>query len=131
MSNEKLVRKVLRTLPKRFAHKVTAIEEAQGLFIMSFDELIGNLTTFEMTLEVTEPGKGKGVALKASNSKNGKENLAETVSMLAKNFNKILKRFNKKPYSGGSTPGMFDERIDRGRKNSKFGGSSNGGTNTS
>ncbi|GAA0146502.1 hypothetical protein LIER_06436 [Lithospermum erythrorhizon] len=27
-SNEKLVKKVLRTLPKRFAHKVTTIEEA-------------------------------------------------------------------------------------------------------
>ncbi|GAA0174180.1 hypothetical protein LIER_27623 [Lithospermum erythrorhizon] len=34
MSNEKLVRKTLRTLPKRFAHKVTAIEEAQNLTTM-------------------------------------------------------------------------------------------------
>ncbi|GAA0149770.1 hypothetical protein LIER_08868 [Lithospermum erythrorhizon] len=69
--------------------------------------------------------------LLTSNSENGDENLAETVNMLAKNFNKILKRFNKKPYSGGSTPGMFDQRTNRGWKNSKFGGSSNDGTNSS
>ncbi|GAA0172401.1 hypothetical protein LIER_26237 [Lithospermum erythrorhizon] len=31
MSNEKLARKILRTLPKKFAHKVTAIEEAQDI----------------------------------------------------------------------------------------------------
>ena len=29
MSDEKLVRKILRSLPKRFAMKVTAIEESQ------------------------------------------------------------------------------------------------------
>ncbi|GAA0154760.1 hypothetical protein LIER_12649 [Lithospermum erythrorhizon] len=63
MSNEKLVRKVLSTLPKWFAHKVTTIVEAQDLSTMGFDELIGNLTTFEMMFEATEPSKEKGVAL--------------------------------------------------------------------
>ncbi|GAA0152259.1 hypothetical protein LIER_10780 [Lithospermum erythrorhizon] len=37
ISNEKLVRKVLRTLPKRFAYKVTIIEEAQDLMTMRID----------------------------------------------------------------------------------------------
>ncbi|GAA0151709.1 hypothetical protein LIER_10369 [Lithospermum erythrorhizon] len=37
MSNEKLVRKVLRTLPKRFANKVTTIKEAQDLTTMRID----------------------------------------------------------------------------------------------
>ncbi|GAA0163413.1 hypothetical protein LIER_19287 [Lithospermum erythrorhizon] len=97
MSNEKLVRKVLRTLPKRFAHKAL------------------------------EPNKGQGVALQVSSSDNGEENLAETVNMLAKNFNKTLKRFNKKPYSGGSTPDNFDQRTDKGWKNSKYGGSKSSG----
>ena len=31
MTNEKLVRKILRSLPKRFAMKVTAIEESQDI----------------------------------------------------------------------------------------------------
>ncbi|GAA0186246.1 hypothetical protein LIER_33534 [Lithospermum erythrorhizon] len=117
MSNEKLVKKVLRMLPKRFAHKVTAIEEAQDLSIMGFDELIENLTTFEMTLEITEPAKGKGVALQASNSENGEENLAETLNMLVKNFNKTLKRFNKKPYFGGSTPAFTARDIQEAMVN--------------
>ncbi|MCI34724.1 gag-pol polyprotein [Trifolium medium] len=49
MSEEKLVRKTLRSLPKRFNMKVTAIEEAQDLSTIKVDELIGSLQTFEMT----------------------------------------------------------------------------------
>ncbi|GAA0173246.1 hypothetical protein LIER_26902 [Lithospermum erythrorhizon] len=131
MSNEKLIRKVLRTLPKKFAHKVTAIEEAQYLSTMGFDELIGNLTTFKMMFEAMEPSRGKGVALQVSNLDNGEENLAEIVNMLAKNFNKTLKRFNKKPYSRGSTIGNFDQWTDKGWKNSKYGGSNSSGNTQS
>ncbi|GAA0155188.1 hypothetical protein LIER_12970 [Lithospermum erythrorhizon] len=46
MNNKKMVRKVLRTLPKRFAHKVTAIEEAQDLTTMRLDEGDHNETNF-------------------------------------------------------------------------------------
>ncbi|GAA0185892.1 hypothetical protein LIER_33180 [Lithospermum erythrorhizon] len=80
---------------------------------MGFDELIGNLTTFEMMFEATELNKGKGVALQVSISDKREENLAETVNMLAQNFNKTLKHFNKKPYSGGSTQGSFDQGLIR------------------
>jgi hypothetical protein len=34
MTNEKLVRKILRSLPKRFSMRVTAIEEAQDISII-------------------------------------------------------------------------------------------------
>ena len=63
-SEEKLVRKTLRSLPKRFAYKVTAIEEAKDIQKMKLGELIGSLKTFEMNLE-EERGekKEKGVAL--------------------------------------------------------------------
>ncbi|GAA0185805.1 hypothetical protein LIER_33093 [Lithospermum erythrorhizon] len=64
MSNKKVVRKVLRMLPKKFAHKVTAIVEAQDLTTMCLDELIGNLALFEMALDegyhVTFGDGGKG-----------------------------------------------------------------------
>ncbi|GAA0175127.1 hypothetical protein LIER_28367 [Lithospermum erythrorhizon] len=82
MINEKLVRKVLRTLPKRFAHKVTAIEEAHDLTTMRFDELIENLTTFEMMFESMESNKRKGIALQASCEDKEEEDLAETMSLL-------------------------------------------------
>jgi len=40
LNDEKLVRKILRSLPKRFDMKVTAIEEAQDISGMKVDELI-------------------------------------------------------------------------------------------
>ncbi|CAM8926941.1 unnamed protein product [Rhodiola kirilowii] len=43
LPEEKVVRKILRSLPKRFAMKVTAIEEANNVKTMGWKELIGNL----------------------------------------------------------------------------------------
>jgi len=48
MSEERLVRKILRSLPKKFDMNVTAIEEAQDIANMKVEELIGSLQTFEM-----------------------------------------------------------------------------------
>lgn len=44
----KIIRKIPRTLPKRFHSKVTAIEECQDLDKMKLEELIGSLQTFEL-----------------------------------------------------------------------------------
>ena len=65
-SEEKLVQETLRSLPKRFAYKVTAIEEAKDVQNMKLDELMGSLRTFEMNLE-EEKGdkKPKGIAFQA------------------------------------------------------------------
>ena len=43
MSDEKLVRKIFRSLPKRFDMKLTAIEEAHDISSLKVDELIGSL----------------------------------------------------------------------------------------
>lgn len=48
MSEAKLVRKILRSLPKIFYMKVTTIEEAQDINNMKVDELMGSLQTFEL-----------------------------------------------------------------------------------
>ena len=45
MSKEKLARKILRFLPKKFDMKVTATEEAQYISCIKVDELIGSLQT--------------------------------------------------------------------------------------
>ena len=50
ISNSKVVRKILRSLPKRFRAKVTAIEESKDVDSLKIDELVGSLQTFEMTL---------------------------------------------------------------------------------
>ena len=51
-SEEKLVRKTLRSLPRRFTYKVTTVEEANDILKMKFEELIGSLRTFKMNLGV-------------------------------------------------------------------------------
>ncbi|GAA0176351.1 hypothetical protein LIER_29358 [Lithospermum erythrorhizon] len=85
MSNEKLVIKVLRMFPKKFSHMVTTIEEAQDLTTMSVDELIGNLTTFEMSLDNGESNKKNGIAMKSSPEDVNDEYLVEAMNLLAKN----------------------------------------------
>jgi hypothetical protein len=64
------VRKILRSLPKRFAMKVTAIEESQDIFNMRVDELIGSLQTFEMGLIEGTENKTKSIAF-VSNTEEG------------------------------------------------------------
>ncbi|GAA0175975.1 hypothetical protein LIER_29051 [Lithospermum erythrorhizon] len=51
MSEEKVVRKIFRSLPKRFNSKVVAIEEVNDISIMRVDEVFGSLITFEMSLD--------------------------------------------------------------------------------
>ena len=99
-SKEKLVRKALRSLPKRFAYKVTAIKEAKGVQKMKLEELIGSLRTFEMKLEEEKDGKkAQGVAFQV------KSHVKETDSIyddddLVESIAKIIKRLNKINRSG-------------------------------
>lgn len=62
MSEEKLVRKILRYLPQKIDMKVTTIEEAQDLSTLKVDELIGSLQTFEFSINGRSQKKNKGVA---------------------------------------------------------------------
>jgi hypothetical protein len=43
----KLIRKILRSLPKRFRIKVTTIEESKDLEEMEIEELVGSLQAYE------------------------------------------------------------------------------------
>ncbi|XP_039141271.1 uncharacterized protein LOC120278592 [Dioscorea cayenensis subsp. rotundata] len=50
-SNGKLVRKILRSLPKRFEAKVAVIEEAHDISTTRLVELMGSLQAFEMNMK--------------------------------------------------------------------------------
>ena len=50
IADSKIVRKVLRSLPKRFYAKITAIEEVKDIDQLPLTELVGNLQTYEMRL---------------------------------------------------------------------------------
>ena len=65
----KIVRKVLRSLPKRFHAKITAIEESKDIDKIPLTELVGNLQTYELGLtRIGKSSKGKSMALKAKSS---------------------------------------------------------------
>ena len=65
----KIVRKVLRSLPKRFHTKITAIEESKDIDQIPLTKLVGNLQTYELGLtRIGKMGKGKSMALKAKSS---------------------------------------------------------------
>ena len=64
-----MVRKILRSHSKAWRPKVTTIQEAKDLNVLSLDALIGSLKTHEIELtEVSEETtrKGKSIALKST-----------------------------------------------------------------
>ncbi|CAM8987909.1 unnamed protein product [Rhodiola kirilowii] len=104
LPEEKVVQKILRSLPKRFAMKVTAIEEANNTKTMSWKELIGNLCTYELQhLTVPEP-KVKSVGFKAETvvDDESTDGVSEELALLTKNFNKLLKKINRRGASQNS-----------------------------
>ncbi|KAM6596627.1 hypothetical protein CsatA_007151 [Cannabis sativa] len=115
-SNAKLVRKVLGVLPRRFMSKVTSIEEMRNVEELDFDELIGSLQNYEMSLTRWKKEKKKMDV----NKEKGDNNIAfihkeenksipdlsagfsdEAVDFLTKNYAKFLKKKCKKQCSEG------------------------------
>jgi hypothetical protein len=102
VSDVKLIRKILRSLPERFRIKVTTIEESKDLEEMKIEELVGSLQTYEISLPPLK--KLKTIALKASKKKvevssgDDSEDEEKVVAMLAKFFGRLMRneRFKKK-----------------------------------
>jgi hypothetical protein len=102
VSDVKLIRKILRSLPERFRIKVTTIEESKDLEEMKIEELVGSLQTYELSLPPVK--KLKIIALKASKNKveasfeDDFEEEEKVVAMLAKNFRRLMRddQFKKK-----------------------------------
>ena len=64
-----IVKKVLRSLPKRFHAKITAIEESKDIDKIPLTELVSNVQTYELGLtRIGKSSKGKSMALKAKSS---------------------------------------------------------------
>ncbi|KAK2356863.1 gag-protease polyprotein [Trifolium repens] len=124
ISEEKIARKILRSLPKRFNIKVSAIEESQDLSTMKVDELIGSLQTFEMAineklekeerlsndiallkklkkeLKKLDRNWRRNVSNKLSNNNSqrrnlGEDNLSEAITLIDKKFNKSLNKLKR------------------------------------
>ena len=107
IENTKVVRKILRSLPKNFRAMVTAIEENKDLDEIKIQELIGSLQTYELRLPFHK--SSKSLTLKTINEKMGdsfdEDDVEKEVAFLAKKFQKFLKMknngksFGKEKYS--------------------------------
>jgi RNA-binding protein YhbY len=62
VSDAKLIKKILRSLPERFRIKVTTIEESKDLDTIKIEELVSSLRTYEFSLLPLR--KSKFIALK-------------------------------------------------------------------
>jgi len=115
ISDVKLIRKILRSFPERFRIKVTTIEESKDLDEMKIEELVGFLQTYEYSLPPVK--KAKKFSLKASkkkarvSSEEDSDNEEDAVTMLAKNFGRLIKndKFKKK----------FTKRLKKGPRESE------------
>jgi len=115
ISDVKLIRKILRSLPERFKIKETTIEESKDLEQMKIEEFVGSLQTYELSLPSVK--KVKTIALNASkkkvkvSSEDDSENEEEAVAMLAKNFGRLMRndKFKKK----------FSKRLKKAPRESK------------
>ena len=103
MSDEKLSRKLLRYLVK-----VTTIEEAHDISTMKMDELVGSLQTFEIVLNERGDKKNKSIAF-VTNTNDGnvqsedeeEESIADAIAILGRQFNKVLKRVDRRNRQNG------------------------------
>ena len=98
----KIVRKVLRSLPKRFHAKIMAIKESKDIDKIPLTELVGNLQTYELRLtRIGKSSKSKNMALKANSSETDESSNDEDSKMksyITKQFKKFMKNANGKDF---------------------------------
>jgi hypothetical protein len=122
ISNNKIVRKIMRSLPEKFRDKVTVIEVCQDLDTIKVEELVGSLKAYDLTF--LRPKK-KNLALKimrkeASDSSDVETTDEENLEMLAKRFKRFLNHYQKVesrrlPKSGEN----FEEDFPQEKRNFK------------
>jgi len=101
LKDQKLVRKVLRALPRRFNMKVTAIYENGRMGAMTLDELMGSL---EMEMFPTKAKKemafasiNTGIPYEKMDAKESDE-----IANITRNFSRFMKKVGKKPQERAS-----------------------------
>ncbi|XP_058005355.1 uncharacterized protein LOC131181336 [Hevea brasiliensis] len=96
-TNEELVKKILRSLPKEWLPKVTSLKDSKDSSKVQLDELLGNLIDYEMTLQrehVEELNKAKkNISFKVSseNSSDEEEEFdQEELALVIRRIRKML-----------------------------------------
>ena len=124
----KIVRKVLRSLPKRFHAKIMVIEESKDIDKIPLTELVGNLQTYELGLtRIGKSSKGKSMALKAKSSdteESSDDEDSKMKSYIINQFKKFMKNVNGKGFDEDcrqSSSSQFKSQ-DKRKKDARDGG---------
>ncbi|KAA0034930.1 putative gag-pol polyprotein [Cucumis melo var. makuwa] len=127
ISESKIVRKVLRSLPRKFDMKITDIEEAQDITTLKLDELFGSLLTFEMTTLNRESKKVKGIVFKSAceqkstvNQSDNEFNQDESIALLTKQFSKMARKFKSMNTTGTTVKTGKHDGENSTRKGNDF-----------
>ena len=119
IKDSKVVRKILRSLPKSFREKFTAIEESKDLDEIKIQELIRSLQTYELGLPSHKSSKSlalKTITERMDNSFE-EDDMEKEVAFLAKNFRKFLKMSNSgKPFNKGKFSSPKGDRKEFWKK---------------
>ena len=124
----KILRKILRFLPKRFHAKITTIEKSKDLDSIPLIELIRNLQTNELGLaRVGKGDKGKNMALKTKNEDNDESSHNEDTklkSYITRQFKKFIKNANIKAGDKDRKQSAFSQfkSQDKGKREFKDAG---------
>ena len=123
----KIVRKVLRSLPKRFHAKITTIEESKDMDKIPLTELVSNLQTYELGLSrIGKSSNSKSMALKAKSSDTNEPSDNEDSKMksyITRQFKKFIKNANGKGFDKDhkqSSSSQFKSQ-DKGKKDARDG----------
>ncbi|XP_057745416.1 uncharacterized protein LOC130963302 [Arachis stenosperma] len=106
-SEETLVRKILRSLTKKWKVKSTAISERNDLIKITYDELRSKLLAYETThMSQDKDDKKKSIALKSRMTAQGEESddsfLDEEMVLFARKMRRLLRYKNKGKGSSSS-----------------------------
>ena len=98
----KIVRKVFRSLPKRFHAKITVIEESKDIDKIPLTKLVGNLHTNELGLtRIEKSSKSKSMVLKAKSNDSDESSNDEDSKMksyITRQFKKFMKNASRKGF---------------------------------
>ena len=121
----KIMRKVLRSLLKRFHAKIIAIEESKDIDKIPLIELVGNLQTYELGLtRIGKTSKSKSMALKVKSSDidESLENEDSKIKFyIMRQFKKFMKNANAKGFDKDRKQSSFLQfkSQDKGKKDAR------------
>ncbi|XP_010418555.1 PREDICTED: uncharacterized protein LOC104704120 [Camelina sativa] len=114
--NTKMVKKLIRCLPSKYAAHKAVMRVSGNTDTLKFADLVGMLKSEEMEVDEELRIHGQGIAFKADDTSDQLKEIKENMSLMARNFGKVLKRVEK---GQGKETSRWN-RNDADRPNNRF-----------